>query len=424
MSEDDIIEVDIEAIGGRGDGLGRGDEGTVFVPFTVPGDRVRARLGPRRRAGTPAELVEVLKPGPTRRPPKCAHFGACGGCALQHLEAGAYAEWKRSLVVEALARRGFRDVETAPLVPIPPGSRRRASLSARRTGRGVVLGFMGRASHRVVGIEECPVLAPALVGLLAPLRGLLAALLEPGRQAELILTATESGADLVIAGDAALTLEGREALATFAESHDLARMAWRDLAEGEVEPVAERRAPVVRFGEARVRPPPGAFLQASAEAEAALAAEVLAGVEGAARVADLFAGLGTFALRVAGQAAVHAVDSDAGMTRALAAAAHGTPGLKPVSVEARDLFHRPLGAEELAPYEAVVFDPPRAGAKAQAEALAVSGVPTVVAVSCDPATFARDARILVDGGYSLVRVVPVDQFLWSPRVELVALLRR
>lgn len=424
MTEGDTIEVTIEAIGGRGDGLGRGADGPVFVPFTVPGDRVRARPGPRRRAGTPAELVEVLDGGPARRMPACAHFGACGGCAVQHLEGTAYAEWKRALVVEALARRGLGEVEVAPLVPTSPGSRRRATLSARRTGRGAVLGFKRRASHRIVDINECPVAAPALVGLLAPLRELLSALLEPGQLAELVLTATIAGTDLVLTSDAALTLEGRQALAAFAENHDLARVAWRDRAGGTVEPIAERRAPVVRFGEVEVRLPPGAFLQASAEAEAALAAEVLAGVNGAARVADLFAGLGTFALRLAGRATVHAVDGDEVMVGALAAAANGAPGLRPVSVEVRDLFRRPLGADELAPYEAVVFDPPRAGARAQAEALAVSRVPAVVAVSCDPATFARDARILVDGGYRLVRVVPVDQFLWSPRIELVALLRR
>jgi 23S rRNA (uracil1939-C5)-methyltransferase len=422
MTEGEVVEFHIDRIGGRGDGVAKTTEGPVFVPGTVPGDRVRARLGPRRRVGTRAELIEVLASGTGRQEPPCSHFGTCGGCAVQHLEARAYAEWKRGLVIEALARHGLDSIEVAPLVASSPGARRRATLAARRLRHGAVLGFNRRASHRIVDVLACPVMAPAIVSLLPPLRALVAEVLASGAAADLHLTVCDNGLDLLVEAETPLTLERREVLAGFADRFDLARLAWRE--HGDLDLVAERRTPLVSFGAVKVKPPPGAFLQASAEAEAVLAAEAVAGASAADQVADLFAGCGTFALRLAAGARVHAVDGDEHMLAALQAAANLSTELKPVSIEARDLFRQPLRADELSSYGAVVFDPPRAGAKAQAQELARSAVPTVIAVSCDPATFARDARILVDGGYRLDRVVPVDQFLWSPRIELVALLKR
>ena len=419
------IDVTIEQIGNRGDGVADSPMGRLYVPLTVPGDRVRVRPMARRGDGRAADLVAVLEPGRDRRPPPCRHFGVCGGCALQHLSDSGYIGWKLERLAGALRHSGVMAEHVDSPVQTPPGGRRRAVLAAVRgaADRTLDLGFRMRRGHAVVDLAVCPVLAPAIVALLPAVRDLLSELLPPCRMVQVAVALTESGLDVVFAGLDPPDLQARERLAAFAEAADLARLSWRSADIMPPEPVVERRPPTVTFGGVPVRPPPGAFLQASAAGEAALIAAVADAVDGLSPVADLFAGVGTFALPMARAGVrVHAVDSDAAGLRALAAAA-AQAGLN-ATCEARDLMTRPLRLNDLRSYAAVVVDPPRAGARAQAEALAASAVPVVVAISCNPETFARDARVLVDGGFRLSRLKPVDQFLWSPHLELAAVFQR
>jgi 23S rRNA (uracil1939-C5)-methyltransferase len=407
------VDLVITGLAHLGDGIAEVDGKTVYVRGALPGERVRARL-----EGERAQAVEIVEASPDRQPPVCRHFLTCGGCALQHMAARPYLDWKRSLVAAALGARGV-DHAVEPAVAIAPGTRRRATFAARRTRNTVLFGFHGLRSGVLVDIAECPVLEPAIEAAVPGLRALMDGRLSRRGEAVVQVTASRSGLDVTVAG--ASEVEGAQELARLAgaaEALDLARLTWNG------ETIAERRAPVQLFDGIAVAPPPGAFLQAAVPAETALARLVVDGVGEAAPVADLFCGVGTFSLPLARTRAVHAVEADAAALAALEAGANGAAGLKPVTTERRDLFRRPLLAHELGRYEAVVFDPPRAGAKAQAEELAASPVPVVVAVSCSPATFARDARILVDGGYRLERVTPVDQFLFSPHVELVAVFRR
>ncbi|UEM21253.1 class I SAM-dependent RNA methyltransferase [Skermanella mucosa] len=419
------VTLEIREIGARGDGLAEHAGRRVYVPLTVAGDRVRAALGEPRGDGVAATLLEVAEPGPDRAVPPCRHFGTCGGCALQHLEDAAYGAWKRSQVSAALARAGLAGAEVAPTVRTPAASRRRATFAAARRGGRCVLGFNERSSHRIAAVTGCLVVEPAILDLLAPLEALLCAILPDGGTADVAVAVLDGGIDLLLTGGPEPGLDAREHMAAFAETNDIGRLSWRRSATAEVEPIAARRALHARFGGVAVPVGPGAFLQASAAGEAALVEAVLAGVGPTARVADLFAGLGTFTFPLASRpvpgTAVYAVEGDAAAHGALVAAGRGRAG---VTAERRDLFADPLEAEELSRFDAVVFDPPRAGARAQSVQLAASAVPTVVGVSCNPATFARDARTLVDGGYRLERVTPVDQFLWSSHVELVGVFRR
>ncbi len=419
------VEVTVERVGARGDGLARWQGQALFVPQSLPGDRLMVEFAARRGDGWEARPVTLLQEGPGRAEPGCRHYGLCGGCALQHMDDATYAAWKWDLARTTLDRAGLlAGVEIRPLVRTPPAARRRAVLTASRRGRRLWLGFNERASHRLIDLEQCPVLAPPLQALVAPLRPLLAGLLADGQQIDVALTLLADGVDLVLEGLAEPALPQLETLAAFAEAHDLARLTWRRKPGVPAEPVALRRTGLVRFGGVAVCPAPGAFLQASAEGEAALVQAACQGTAGAAQVADLFAGSGTLTFPLAGQAEqVHAVEGEPEGLRALTAGARQLPPGR-VTVERRDLFKDPLSPPELARFQAVVFDPPRAGAAAQAAALAASSVPAVVAVSCNPASFARDARTLVDGGYRLLELTPVDQFLWSPHLELAALFRR
>lgn len=403
-------DLTIEALGGQGDGLAHAPGGDVYVPYTLPGERVRAEL-----AGDRGQVVEVLSRSPDRIAPVCAHFGVCGGCALQHMAGPAYLAWKHDQVVRAFRNRGV-EVEVAPVVAVArPASRRRTVLAARRAGGGVLLGFHERGSGRIVDIRECSVLRPRLRALLPGLRELLALLLTRRGEAAVTVIETEAGPDVAVAG-------GREpegpraltALADLVERCDLARLT----VDGET--IVTRRPPVLRVGKAMVTVPPGGFVQAVADAEAELVSRAEAALQEVGRIADLFAGIGTFTLPLAARAEVTAVERDGAAVAALEAAVRGTGGLKPVQAVRRDLARDPLSRGELARFDAVLFDPPRSGARAQAEQLARSGVPRIVAVSCNPATLARDARTLLDGGYTLDRVEPIDQFVFSPHIEVFA----
>jgi 23S rRNA (uracil1939-C5)-methyltransferase len=415
----------IDSVGVRGDGVARHDGGPVYVPFAAPGDRVRVRLGAARGEGRVAELVELVKPG-ARTSPVCPHFGTCGGCALQHLAEDAYIAAKMTQVAGALRQHGVVAAEMAPLLRMPPGTRRRARFALQRPrdkALPALVGFKARASHRIVDMQHCAVLHPALLALAGALRGAVRAFWPPGAAGAATATWSDSGIDLLLDLGAAPDLAMLEALSAFAEAQDLARLAWRAPDVAMPTPAAIRRPPRVVFSGVPVDLPAEAFLQASVEAETALAAEVLAGIGPARRVVDLYAGLGTFSFALAKGAAVHAVDGSPEAVAALAAAA-ARSGLQRLVGECRDLEERPLRPEELRRFDAAVFDPPRAGAKAQAAALAGSSLRRVVAVSCNPASFARDARLLAEGGFRLLRVQPIDQFLWSPHVELVARFER
>jgi len=408
------MELVIERLGRQGDGIA---QGPVYAPFTLPGERVAGEV-----VGDRMEAPKILTPSADRVAAPCRHFNSCGGCALQHASDAFLAAWKRAVVVAALAAQGI-EAEVAETITSPPRSRRRATFSARRTRKGALVGFHARRAGAIVAIQDCPLVAPALLQAIPAVEAL--ALAGGSRKGELkvAVTATGSGLDVAVEGgkapeDGAEGAALRMTLAGVAEAHGLARLTWGG------EPVALSRPPSVRFGCATVQPPPGAFLQATAEGEAALVRLVREGVGEAARVADLFAGCGTFSLPLAETAEVLAIEGDAALTAALQAGWRGAEGLKRLTVETRDLFRRPLLGAELAKVDAVVFDPPRAGAEAQAREIAKSAVPRVVGVSCDPATFARDARILLDSGYRLTRVTPVDQFRWSGHVELVGVFER
>ena len=400
----------IDRLGHRGDGIADTSDGPLYVPYVLPGETVEVEHVPGHPDRRHAIRIEVESP--QRIAPICPHFGVCGGCAFQHWDATHYRAWKRDLVVSALAQAGLQP-PIDDLIDAHGAGRRRAVFHARRSHDVLQVGFAAYRAHHVVPIDRCPILAPELAGAIEAAWALAEALRPQPKPLDIQVTASEQGLDVDVRGSGPLPSTITARLAPLAQAHRLVRLTRH----GEL--IVQHAQPTLRIGPARLVLPPGAFLQATADGEAMLARLVLDHVGDAGRVADLFAGVGPFALRLAERARVHAVDNDAAAIAALRQAA-AAPGLKPIETETRDLFRRPLIASELARFDAVVFDPPRQGAQAQARAIAESKVPAVIAVSCNPATFARDARLLVDGGYRLVAVTPVDQFRYSAHVEIVA----
>ena len=405
-------QLKISRLGHRGDGVADTSDGPVYVPYTLPGETVT--VGPVAGHPDRRDLMHVDRPSHERIEPICKHFGTCGGCALQHWSLAEYYLWKRSLVVEALAQANVV-APVGDLIGAHGAGRRRAVLHARRGTHDVLeVGFTAPRAHHIVAIDECPILAPGLGGALRAAWALAEMLKPAGKPLDIQATATDSGLDIDVRGSGALNAERLSELARIAEAQSLARLTRH----GEL--VAQRTQPLLQVGRAYVPLPPGAFLQATAEGERTLARLVVEHVGKVKRVADLFAGIGTFALRLAETVRVSAADSDADMIKALERGAYTASGLKPVEAQTRDLFRRPFIASELKAFDAVVFDPPRQGAETQARELAKSAVPAIVAVSCSAATFTRDAKILIDGGYKLAAVTPVDQFRYSHHVEIVA----
>ncbi len=406
-------ELRIERLGAQGDGVAHLPDGKpVYVPFALPGELVR--FDGEEGSAKPAEIVA---PSQHRIAPVCRHFGVCGNCVAQHMDDVLYADWKRSTVAGALAARGL-DAPVEKLRRVSAGSRRRTSFAlVRREGR-TVLGYRRRRSHDVFEVVECPVLEPAIADALPRLKKLTAAHAPATGEARVDVTRLDSGLDVVVSGAKAQSGRAMEKLVSDALAMGIARLTIN----GEL--IAQETPPIVRIAGVSVPVPPGGFLQASSEAETILTELVLDGVGCANPVADLFAGSGTFTLALARRASVTAVESDAAALAALDKAMRGASGLKPVTLRRADLFRSPLLPRELDRFEAVVFDPPRVGAKEQAAALAQSKVPRVVAVSCNPATLARDLRTLVDGGYRIERVTPVDQFVYAAEVEVVAVMSR
>jgi 23S rRNA (uracil1939-C5)-methyltransferase len=407
------VKVTIDRLGHLGHGVAaHPDGGPIYVPGVLPGEVVEGELQGDR-------LLEpkIVSPSTDRVKPPCRHARTCGGCQLQHASDTFVAQWKQQVVETALAGQGL----TAPFLPLvtsPPRSRRRATLSARRTKSGVLMGFHGRASDTIVETPDCQLLHPGILAAFAGLQALVQAGGSRSAEVSLQVTLTRGGPDVVVTGGKPLDADLRLALARLVEAHRFSRLTW----EGET--VALRDRPALTMGHATVVPPPGAFLQATAEGEAALFQAVKQALGPQKRVVDLFSGVGTFTLPLAGTMEVHAVEGDKAMVAALDLAARATPGLHRISTEARDLFRRPLEPDELAPFSGAVIDPPRAGAEAQTERLAASRVPVIAAVSCNPVTFARDAKALTQAGYRLDWVQVVDQFRWSTHIELVARLSR
>ncbi|MGO4871562.1 MAG: class I SAM-dependent RNA methyltransferase [Roseiarcus sp.] len=401
----------ILALNERGDGVA--DDATT-VPGALPGERAIVEMENAKRA----RVREILLSSPERADPICAYFGVCGGCAAQHMSAALYGEWKRETLVRALERARV-EAEVGALVDAHGEGRRRATFHARiaEDGRERV-GFMRARAHEIVAIDACPLFSPAMAGAIAAARALAGDLRGFAKPLDIQATATLGGLDFDLRGSGPLDAPSRRKLVETAERLDLARVSNH----GEV--VVERRAPQVAFGPALATPPPGGFLQATEAGERALAEGARDALKGARRVADLFCGAGAFALRLAQDHEVFAADADAAAIAALKRAAAEAPGLRALKAETRDLFQRPLRAEELDVFDGVLFDPPRAGAEAQARALAASRTPIVAAISCNAESFARDARILVEGGYAIGRVTPLDQFRFSPHVEILAVFRR
>ncbi|MGY4253674.1 23S rRNA (uracil1939-C5)-methyltransferase [Bradyrhizobium sp. USDA 4516] len=403
----------IDHVGHRGDGVAIEGSQSIFVPYALAGETVEVDDVPgnhpdRRR------LLRVAQESPERIAPFCPHFGVCGGCAIQHWNDAPYHAWKRNIVVETLAQAKIA-ADVAALIDAHGAGRRRITLHGRMGTHDVLkVGYAAAGSHDIIPVDRCPILDPALDGALEAAWATAEPLIAIGKPLDIQVTATVNGLDIDVRGSGALPTSLITTLSRVAEKHRLARLTRH----GEL--VLQRASPEIAIGKAKVVLPPGSFLQATVQGEETLAALVREHCGRAKHIADLFCGVGPFAMRLAEKARIAAFDSDAGAITALQKAAQSTPGLKPLKAEARDLFRRPLMPQELRDYDAVVFDPPRQGAQAQVTQLAASKVPVIVAVSCNAATFARDAKILIDGGYKIAAVTPVDQFRHTAHVELVA----
>ncbi|MBL8536255.1 MAG: class I SAM-dependent RNA methyltransferase [Hyphomonadaceae bacterium] len=407
----------VAAMGARGDAVAEGAEGAVYVPFALPGETVRVRVVAGR-----ADIVEVLSPSADRQAPPCRHFGRCGGCQLQHWRDAPYLAWKREQVMHALAKRGLNGAHVEDVVPAWGEGRRRAAFHAARQGGKVRIGFIERGGARLTPIEQCPVLAPQLEAVALKISPLAELALPERGEITLHCLLTDAGVDVSIKGAGRAALSRRASLEQLSEAAaalGLARLAL------DGEPIVERAKPALRMGAAVVSPPPGAFLQPTALGEETLARLTLDALKGSERVIDLFSGIGTFALRLAAYAEVTAAESDAEMLAALKKAADGAGGaLKQVSILRRDLLRTPIASLEMRKFDAAVIDPPRSGARLQTEQIARAPIRRLAYVSCDPASFARDIKILIEHGFTLTRITPVDQFRWSGHVEVVGALER
>jgi len=415
-------KVTIEELGGRGDGITHINGKTVFIPYSAPGDVIDIKLGASK-----GRLRHIHKKSPHRIEPVCDHFTKCGGCQLQHIDAQYYKNWKMGLIKTALKNQGIEDVEILPLQLSPPSSRRRTSLQAIGRGDGkIVLGYAEKASHNLIDITMCPILVPEIVAFIVPLREFLKKLLKKQQKMTIQITSGDNGLDVVFKSKGEVDLDLRMDLAEFAQKNDLARVSWFDtgLKKPYYEMLAERRKPYVTFAGNKVFFPEGAFLQATVEGQNALISVMLKGTEGASRVVDLFSGCGTFSIVVAKYATVHVVENNKEMLSALKTSSNMMTDIKQVTTELRDLFLRPLLPHELNTYDAAIIDPPRAGARHQMTEIINSNIKKLIMISCNPLTFARDVENLNAAGFKMGAVTPVDQFLYSPHLEIITVFSR
>lgn len=418
------IEYRINGLGARGDGVSDYEGEPLFTAMSLPGELIKGRIFGRRATGLKAEALELLEESPARQDPNCPHFGPCGGCSLQHAKPAFYRDWKRQLVIQALSRKGFAAEELVePLLEIPAKTRRRAVFAAEGRGKRTFFGFHQRESHQLVDLQSCALLIPELEALVAPLRHLMGILLGSGNvKAEVTVNWTDRGADILIAAKLVLKLPEREAVNDFAQANRVARISLQSgKRRGSSEPLFVKSLPTVTFANVPVVPTAGAFLQASREGEAALVKAVLAAIpEGAETIADLYCGYGTFTFPLSQRGRVHAIEGLSDAVAAVSSSARRFFTGHRITTECRDLAREPIRAEDLEGGDVVVLDPPRAGAREQCAELALSNVPVIVYVSCNANAFARDARILEEGGYRLENVKPIDQFIWSGHLELVS----
>ena len=418
----------IERVGAEGDGIARHPDGTpLYVPLTLPDELVRARPIATRGGGRAAALEELLQPSRDRVEPPCPHFGACGGCVLQHWRENAYLAWKSELLRGALLRAGFTDPPVAPIARTNTGSRRRMDLAVRRAGGRVLVGLHRLRGAEVVDLQTCLVLHPALVRLIEPMRHLLTGLSGLHREGSLVVNLLDTGADLLLATDRELSLYDRAALIDFTRAHKLPRVSWA-MRNAPPEPVCVLRPATTSLSGAVIAPAPGAFLQASADGDEAIVSAVRAGLPDKlpprARIAELYAGSGTLTFALARHARVTTWEVDAAAVAAVRSAVNATGQAGRIEVVQRDLGRQPISSAELAPFAAVVLDPPYVGAAAQVAAIAAAGVSRVIYVSCNPAALAREARVLRAAGYRVRKATPIDQFLWSARLESVIVFER
>jgi 23S rRNA (uracil1939-C5)-methyltransferase len=420
--------VQIDRIGSEGDGIARLSDGTpLYLPFTLPGETVTARPLRSSGDGWHGSAETIANPSEARIEPPCRHFGRCGGCVLQHWRDAEYRAWKSGLVSHALRQAGFTPPDPLAFVPGLPGERRRIDFAVRRAAGRIILGLHGQRSAEVIDITDCVVLHPALIALMGPLRSLLAGLRAVRREASVVVNLLDSGPDMLLRSDAPLTLADRGALINFARDHGLPRVS-QVRGNDTPEAIALLRPPTTTLSGVLVRPPPGGFLQATEEGERTIIAAVVSGlpgkITGKSRVAELYAGCGTLTFALAGLVRVAAFEGDTATVIALRQAVNQGGLAGRIEAFQRDLARQPLSAKELGAFAAVVLDPPHKGAAAQIGQIAAASVPTVVYVSCHPATLSRDASVLHGAGYKLAAVTAVDQFLWSARLESVSVFRR
>jgi len=419
------VTLTVGSLGAQGDGLSKKDGQMYYLPMTVPGEKVTAKVVAKRGDGWRCSVTKIETASDNRVEAPCPYYGTCGGCTLQHIKDTTYNSWKRDLVATALKRQGLSP-KIADLQTVSLGSRRRATFEALMTADGAIVGFNQRLGKQVIDIDTCLLMVPGLSALLPALKDAIASFAKPGERGDIAINMSETGPDLTFIWPGGLERKRLEALSDFADSQDIARVSWRDPDDHVPELVVQRRAAVLSFGKAAVELPAAAFLQPSKEGELMLAEAVLAGLDGTPKkIADLYAGCGSFTVPLAETGAhVTAVEGAALQISALeTGAGRADLGGRITGIE-RDLTRQPLGVKELNKFDVVVFDPPRAGAKEQAENLAKSDVPTIIGVSCNPATFARDARLLVDGGYELQGVTPIDQFPYTGHMEVVGVFKR
>jgi 23S rRNA (uracil1939-C5)-methyltransferase len=424
----DPAQVHIGRIGSEGDGIARLSDGTpLYLPFTLPGETVTAVPLQSRGDGWHAFAETIANSSEARVEPPCPHFGRCGGCVLQHWRDADFRKWKSGLLSHALRQAGFAPPDPLPFVPGLPGERRRMDFAVRRSAGRIILGLHEQRSAEVVDITGCLVLHPALMALMGPLRTLLQGLRAIRREASVVINLLDSGPDMLLRSDGPLTLEDRTALTNFARDHGLPRVSQ---VEGNDTPetIGLLRPPATTLSGIVVRPPPGVFLQATAEGERAIVDCVLSGlprkITSKTRVAELYAGCGTLTFALAAHVRVAAFEGDTATVAALKQAINQGGVAGRIEAFQRDLARQPLSVKELAAFAAVVLDPPHAGAAAQIGQIAAASVPTVVYVSCNPATLSRDASVLRGAGYKLESAAAIDQFLWSARVESVSVFRR
>nr|WP_123793927.1 class I SAM-dependent RNA methyltransferase [Pacificibacter maritimus] len=399
------MKCEIERLGHHGDGIAKGP---IFVPKTLPGEIVEGLVeGDRMLA------PKVISPSVDRVKPPCHHFKSCGGCALQHASDPFVASWKAQVVKMALESHGL-NIEVEDVLTSPSQSRRRAVFAGRRTKKGVLVGLHGRASGTLVAIPDCILMTKPIIESLPGLEALVST--GGSRRGEMAITVTDtdSGVDVSVIDGKPLDMALRTDLASVVREFGFIRLTWNG------DEVVQETRPYLTLGTARMTPPPGAFLQATQHGQATLVALMKQAVGGAGCIVDLFAGCGTFSLPLALSASVHAVESEPMMLESLSDAWKATSGLKTVTTETRDLFRQPLLPDELKRFDAAIIDPPRAGGVAQTGELAKSSIKSIGFVSCNPVTFARDAKILVEGGYKIDWLKVVDQFRWSPHVEIAA----